>query len=537
MNLQRHGLPRLLLLVFLVLSLAACGSAPTPPGGGGPKPKPTDPIPNPPETSTLSIEGLTLTPSLAPEGGSVLVAFTVHNRGADAVPASTTVLRLNGSAREVRTGDAVLAELATPQLQPGDAKAFSEMVALGGTPLGAYFLWVLAGAEDDTAHAAAPLGVALPACEAPQVVVDIPDASLRQYLTEALTVSGELRCGAMHDLLTFEFGGFGKPKVGSLVGMQHAANLTELIMQGQTELEDLTPLQGLTGLTSLTASNLAVKDVAPLSQLRNLSRLDLSWNYEIEDLAPLKYLTGLKELDLYYSLTAGKGIGEIVPLLTQLTDLNIGWSNLTDIEMIRGMTGLTKLNVGWNSLASIEPLAGLTNLTELNVGKSGTSDLSALSALVNLTTLGVRLNSVTSLSPLAAMTDLRKLDAGSNEVNSLAGLEGLTRLEELNLSSNDGIADITALAGLTAMTDLDLSGNAVEDIGTLQHLTGLKTLELSDNRISDIGVLTGLAALEEVDLSENCLDETPGSAASQVITELKNRGVTVWASFQGDGCD
>jgi len=523
---NERRLPRhTLLFAFLTLVLAACGTGPIPPKQ-----------PDPDATATLRIDGLSLTRSLVQVGEPVVAAFTVRNDGDDAASASTAFVYLNRDARGVTTGDKVLAELQIPELQPGEAHEFSETVALDGTPLGAYFLWVLAGAANDAAHASTPLGVTLPACEAPEEVVEIPDASLRLYLAEALGVSGALKCGGMRELRTFEFGGFGKPSVVSLDGIQHAANLTELITRGNTELEDLTPLQSLTGLTSLTASNLAVKDVAGLSQLRELDRLDLSWNYLIEDLTPLKYLTDLTELDLYYSLAAGEGIHEIVPFLTRLTDLNIGYSNITDIEMVRGLANLTRLHVGFNPLKDIEPLAELTNLTQLDLSKTGSDSVSALSALVNLTSLSVGMNSVRDLSPLVGMTGLEELYAGRNQLSALDGLERLTELGTLDLSYNE-IVDISALAALTGLTDLDLGRNAIEDIGALQHLINLRSLSLYENQVSDISALTGLLALEDVDLEENCLDLTPGSPASQVITQLTNRGVTVSSTFQNDDCN
>lgn len=520
-----------LLIAFLAFVLAACSSGPTPPDGSTPPPRPPDPNAN----TTLSLGSLSLTPSLIEKGESVDVAFNVRNEGDGVAAPSTVLIYLNRDARAVTAGDKVLAELETPELDPGDVHEFNETVTLEGAPLGAYFLWVQVGAGAEAALASLPLGVALPACDASSEVVEIPDASFRQYLADALEVSGELSCGNLRELRTFEFGGFGKPKVHSLDGIQHAANLTEFITLGNTELEDLTPLQSLTTLTSLTASNLAVKDVAPLSQLRQLNRLDLSWNNLIEDLTPLKFLTELTELDLYYSQTAGSSISELLPFLTRLTNLNIGYSNLTQIEMLRGMTTLTRLHVGFNPLTDIGPLAGLTNLRELDVTKTGTDDLAAVSALVNLTSLSVGMNSVSDLSPLVAITGLKELSAGRNELSALDGLEELTELGTLNLSYNE-IVDITLLANLTALTDLDLSRNAIEEIGTLQHLTNLRSLSLYENRITDIGALAGLTALEEVDLEENCLDLTPGSPASQVITQLTNRGVDVSSTFQNDDC-
>src|SRR5581483_6199027 len=66
---------------------------------------------------------------------------------------------------------------------------------------------------------------------------------------------------------------------------------------GSGELEDLTPIQGLTQLWSLRASGTQVKDLKPVGRLVQLDRLDMS-RTPVSDLEPLKTLTVLTELQL-----------------------------------------------------------------------------------------------------------------------------------------------------------------------------------------------------------------------------------------------
>ena len=49
--------------------------------------------------------------------------------------------------------------------------------------------------------------------------------------------------------------------------------------------------------------------------------------------------------------------------LTQLTGLNLGGNNITDISAVAGLTQLTELSLGGNNITDISAVAGLTELT------------------------------------------------------------------------------------------------------------------------------------------------------------------------------
>ena len=63
-------------------------------------------------------------------------------------------------------------------------------------------------------------------------------------------------------------------------------------------------------------------------------------------------------------------------------------------------------------------------------------------------------------------------------------------LGRLDLSSR-AVADLSVLAGLTALRVLNLADNAVADLAPLSGLTGLRVLDLSSNAIADLGPLAG----------------------------------------------
>ena len=177
-------------------------------------------------------------------------------------------------------------------------------------------------------------------------------------------------------------------------------------------IQDISPLAGLTNLTSLSvlAANIQDEDVSLLSGLTNLRKLALSHN-RIADISPLAELTGLTRLLL--------------------------WDNrIEDISALWGLTNLTFLSLGKNNITDISPLAGLTNLTELWLNDSNITDVSPLSGLTNLTFLNLSTNNITDISPLAGLTNLRQLNLSANNITDISPLSGLTNLRDLDLRGN-----------------------------------------------------------------------------------------------------
>ena len=132
---------------------------------------------------------------------------------------------------------------------------------------------------------------------------------------------------------------------------------------------------------------------------------------------------------------------------------------------------------------------------------------------------------LTDVSALAGLTGVSELDLSDNAITDLSPLAGLTELRALDLSGNR-IEDISMLAGLTALERLGLSGNRIRDISTLAGLSGLEVLDLSGNRVEELWPLVGLTALERLDLSDNRVEELSpleGLGSLQVLLLDGNR--------------
>ncbi len=112
---------------------------------------------------------------------------------------------------------------------------------------------------------------------------------------------------------------------------------------------------------------------------------------------------------------------------------------------------------------------------------------------------GIR-SQIFDLTPLAGLSSLQQLDLSGTGVSDLAPLAGLTSLQQLSISFTQ-VSDLAPLAGLTSLRQLDLSRTEVSDLAPLAGLTSLQQLDLAGTQVSDLAPLAGLTSLQQLDLS------------------------------------
>jgi hypothetical protein len=123
----------------------------------------------------------------------------------------------------------------------------------------------------------------------------------------------------------------------------------------------------------------------------------------------------------------------------------------------------------------------------------------------NVTSLWLSNNLISDISPLAGLTDLIELDLSHNQIEDISLLSGLTNLGKgfltggLNLGNNQ-ISDITPLQNLTHLQTLALQNNQITDVTPLQNLTNLWFLDLRNNQIEDVMPLVWLSGLDSASL-------------------------------------
>ena len=288
-------------------------------------------------------------------------------------------------------------------------------------------------------------------------------------------------------------------------------------------------------LTQLEVPNRRITNLTGLEHAYNLKFLNLGGEYidgegyvnsnAVSDFSPLSELSELLNLNLSYSL-----LSDVLFLsgLTQLAHLYLDGSAITDLTPLAAFTQLTSLSLRGNAIADVSPLAGLTQLTSLDLSNNHISDVSPLAGLTQLTYLSLWDNAIADVSPLAGLTQLTSLDPSNNRISDVSPLAGLTQLTYLSLWGN-AIADVSLLAGLTQLTSLDLSNNRISDVSALSELTQLASLDLSNNRISDVSALSELTQLKILNLMSNRItDVSPLVGLNLTEPQWDSSGLRLW---------
>lgn len=313
-------------------------------------------------------------------------------------------------------------------------------------------------------------------------------------------------------------------RFNSLSFLASLPKLTVLNIGKNIEIKDLSALTQLPQLVELNLSDIKNDDYSPLSSLVNLKKIDLSKTYYRDrdelNLNNLSQLIQLTELNI-----SNNSITNISTIenFTQLETLTASRIDIGSIAAIENLTKIKTLDLSQNSrLADISPLKSLINLVDLNLsGNQNLDDLFPLSSLVNLKQLNISdvRNIDINLSPLAKLTNLTNLDASKNNVINIDSLAELKLLEILKLN-NTNLNQLFDFSQLTKLIELDLSYNNLIELKTLAKATELIKLNLTHN--TKLTALTGLEELTKLSILEaEILRELTDISALKTLNNLK----------------
>jgi Leucine-rich repeat (LRR) protein len=249
--------------------------------------------------------------------------------------------------------------------------------------------------------------------------------------------------------------------------------------------------------------------------LSNLTELWLI-NTQITDLTPLTGLSNLTTLWL-----DNTQITDLTPLtsLSNLTTLSLYNTQITDLTPLTSLSNLTTLRLRNTQITDLTPLTSLSNLTELWLRNTQITDLTPLTSLSNLTTLRLDNTQVTDLTLLTSLSNLTELSLYNIQITDLTPLTGLSNLTTLRLD-NIQITDLTPLTGLSNLTELWLINTQITDLAPLTGLSNLTELWLRNTQVTDLTPLTGLSNLTGLWLDNTQItDLTPLTSLSN-LTEL-----------------
>ena len=277
------------------------------------------------------------------------------------------------------------------------------------------------------------------------------------------------------------------------------------------QITDISALSGLTALETLALYNNQIADISALSGLINLTLLDVEQNL-ITDITPLSWLTRLKSLVLSNNQITGTSA---LSTLTGLESLTLSRAGLTAIPALTDLPNLKFLDLVGNQITNISGLSGMPAIETVTLFGNRITSISALSDIPNLQALGLGVNQITDISGLSGLTSLEIVDLTNNQIAAIAPLTGLPNLIYMDLQNNQ-ITDISGLSGLPNLIFLYLNRNRIETLDALSDMQRLRFIELGTNQITDIAGLAGLPNLETVDLSYNQIEAIP------ILTDLPN---------------
>ena len=115
----------------------------------------------------------------------------------------------------------------------------------------------------------------------------------------------------------------------------------------------------------------------------------------------------------------------------------------------------------------------------------------------NLTTANFNWSQITDLTPLAGLHKLVDLDVSQAQITTIAPLAKIQSLTRLTILTNS-ISDLTPLAGLRNLTFLDFSWTSVTDLTPISGMTSLQEVRLNGNSVTDISSVAGLTGLTDL---------------------------------------
>ncbi len=261
----------------------------------------------------------------------------------------------------------------------------------------------------------------------------------------------------------------------------------------------------------------------------------------IESLAGLQYATTLVTLRLNEN-----AISDLWPLagLTTIEHLQFHDNRVSDPAPLADLLALRVVMLGDNPIDSIEVLRDKDDLRYLGAARTTITDLSPLADKEQLIYLWVNgASNVTDFSPLAGLSALETLliggtAFGDGDMPMLAGMPALTRLQLWATA----VSDLSALGGTQLTVELDVGGSQVRDLTPIHHMTELQHLRLGwlELQAADLAFLEGFEALTLLDLHGNDLTSLaslvalPGLGAGDRLDVSNNRLDLADAAVQAD---
>jgi Leucine-rich repeat (LRR) protein len=351
------------------------------------------------------------------------------------------------------------------------------------------------------------------------------------------------------------------------------------LQMSNTQVNDLTPLQGLESLEKVYADNTFVTEseaqdftnanpsVLIIINSEALSAwwasLDPNWKQAFKNympgysgsIPPKEQLTRLLSIDSL--AVSASGIRELFPLkkFSRLRYLDISQNSLRELRPLRGLSGLNYLDASGNTITDISPLLSLKKLQYLNLADNEVSEesfqqLSLLRSLERLNVNGmdikrmavaqfleqinnkciVRYNDVQTQSWWNSLDNKWKqilrvqLSIGNSpdswELHRLLALPRIVIVDE-------GIASLDPLAPFIQLQSLYLERVGLQNLSSLNSIQTLTELSIIETPVTDISPVSTIKSLKSLTLDFSAVEDLRPLESLEDLEELSVAGTKV----------
>ena len=256
------------------------------------------------------------------------------------------------------------------------------------------------------------------------------------------------------------------------------------------------------------------------------------WQVELtaEDIETICQMPKLEELSIYECYSDDDFA--FLPRLTSLKSLDWTLNNGEQLVHLTDCTQLTSLRIGWGDgnlvSSNLDFLAGMTDLESLDIHVYGLEDTSALANLTKLTHFTIAGGQIRAdMSVLAGMTEMVELQINSSNIRSsyppydkngyvapdLSFMANMSKLESAYMYFQENVNSIAGLEGAVNLRDLDMSVGGITTLEPFSSLTSLRKLEL------------------DVDASNLSLEPLRGLEKLETFVTYSSRDFTDWSAL------
>ncbi|CAL6060872.1 Conserved_hypothetical protein [Hexamita inflata] len=251
-------------------------------------------------------------------------------------------------------------------------------------------------------------------------------------------------------------------------------------------------------------TQIQLQELKKLMEQNQLSNNQIVYDTEMIQKYKDKVFNGVLEIIDDQNLTSVEFTEVISSSDKKISELQIICCHNIKLDRCPQSSTIKKLIINKCNLQNLNGIQVMTQLTELNLSFNQISDISKLSTLVKLTVLELDQNNIESISVIQHFNELHTLDLSQNLISTLTSLKSLYKLKVLDLSYNK-LVSVSDLSALSDIKLLNISKNNVTSIDSLKNCKKITHLNISFNKIISVEILSQFSALKDLRLEHNMI--------------------------------